>query len=121
MSSIGSLATIATEVAEDQWGMLTRTQALAAGVPRATFARLASAGALIRVAHGVYRLAGGADPGHVELRAAWLQLDPATPAWQRLRSDTTAVVSHRSAATLYSLGDLIADVHEFTVARRTQT
>lgn len=115
------MVTVATEVAEDQWGLLTRTQALAAGVPRATFARLASAGALIRVAHGVYRIAGGMDPGHLELRAAWLQLDPATPAWQRLRSDDTAVVSHRSAAALYGLGDLIADIHEFTVARRTQT
>ena len=59
MSSISSLATVAIEVAEDQWGLLTRTQALSAGVPRATFARLASAGALIRVAHGVYRVAGG--------------------------------------------------------------
>lgn len=61
------------------------------------------------------------QPGHLELRAAWLQLDPATPAWQRLRSDDTAVVSHRSAAALYGLGDLIADTHEFTVARRVQT
>jgi hypothetical protein len=63
---------VAREVAEDQWGLLTRTQALAAGVPRATFARLVSARALIRVAHGVYRIAGGPDPGHLELRAAWL-------------------------------------------------
>ena len=121
MSSIASLATVATEIAEDQWGLLTRAQALATGVPRATFARLASAGALIRVAHGVYRIAGSTDPGHLELRAAWLQLDPTTPAWQRLRSDDTAVVSHRSAAALYGLGDLIAAIHEFTVARRTQT
>lgn len=108
-------------MAEDQWGLLTRTQALAGGVPRATFARLVAAGALTRVAHGVYRITGGMDPGHVELRAAWLQLDPATPAWRRLRADDTAVVSHRSAAALYGLGDLIADIHEFTVARRTQT
>jgi len=118
VSSVGALATVAREVAEDQWGLVTRTQALAAGVPRATFARLVSAGALIRVAHGVYRIAGGPDPGHLELRAAWLHLDPATPAWQRLWSDDTAVVSHRSAAALYGLGDLIADTHEFTVARR---
>jgi predicted transcriptional regulator of viral defense system len=121
MSSVGALATVARELAEDQWGLLTRAQALAAGVPRATFARLASAGVLIRVAHGVYRIAGGPDPGHLELRAAWLQLDPATPAWQRVRSDDAAAVSHRSAAALYGLGDLIADTHEFTVAIRTQT
>ena len=37
-----------------------------------------------RIAHGVYRLRGSADPGHLSLRAVWLQLDPATPAWERL-------------------------------------
>lgn len=115
------LARLAAEVAEDQWGLVTRSQALAAGVPRATFARLVAAGALVRMAHGVYRIAGGPDPGHLDLRAAWLQLDPLTPAWQRVRSDQVAVVSHRSAAELYGLGDLIADNHEFSVPVRTQT
>jgi hypothetical protein len=119
--SARALARAATEIAEDQWGMLTRAQALDVGVPRATFARLVDAGALVRVAHGVYRVAGGLDPGHLELRAAWLQLDPSTPAWQRLRSKDTAIVSHHSAADLYELGDLRADTHEFTVAKRTQT
>jgi hypothetical protein len=69
----------------------------------------------------VYRIAGGLDPGHLDLRAAWLQLAPLTPAWQRVRSDEVAVVSHRSAAELYGLGDLIADTHEFSVPVRTQT
>ena len=115
------LARLASEVAEDQWGLVTRSQALAAKVPRATFARLVAAGALVRVAHGVYRIAGGPDPGHLDLRAAWLQLDPGVPAWQRIRSDGVAAVSHRSAAELYGLGDLIADTHEFTVPVRTQT
>src|SRR5262249_56127077 len=32
-----------------------------------------------------------------------------------------AVVSHRSAAEMYGLGDLIADTHEFSVPVRTQT
>jgi predicted transcriptional regulator of viral defense system len=121
VSAVEVLARLGAEVAEDQWGLVTRAQALAVGVPRATFGRLVSAGALVRVAHGVYRIAGGADPGHLELRAAWLQLDPLTPAWQRVQSDQVAVVSHRSAADLYGLGDLIADTHEFAVPVRTQT
>jgi predicted transcriptional regulator of viral defense system len=121
MAAVEVLARLAAEVAEDQWGLVTRAQALAAGVPRATFARLVAAGALVRVAHGVYRIAGGLDPGHLDLRAAWLQLDPLTPAWQRVRSDRVAAVSHRSAAELYGLGDLIADAHEFSVPERTQT
>jgi Transcriptional regulator, AbiEi antitoxin len=121
VSAVEVLARLAAEVAEDQWGLATRSQALAAGVPRATFARLVAAGALVRVAHGVYRIAGGPDPGHLDLRAAWLQLDPSMPAWQRVRSDGVAVVSHRSAAEMYGLGDLIADIHEFSVPKRTQT
>jgi Transcriptional regulator, AbiEi antitoxin len=121
VSAVDALALLAAEVAEDQWGLVTRAQALAAGVPRATFARLVAGRALVRVAHGVYRVAGGTDPGHLDLRAAWLQLDPSTPAWQRIRSDDVAVVSHRSAAEMYGLGDLIADTHEFSVPKRTQT
>ena len=121
VSSVEMLARLASEVAEDQWGLVTRAQALAMGVPRATFARLVAAGALVRVAHGVYRVTGGPDAGHLDLRAAWLQLDPLTPAWQRMQSDRVAVVSHRSAAELYGLGDLIADIHEFDVPVRTQT
>jgi predicted transcriptional regulator of viral defense system len=121
VSAVEVLARLAAEVAEDQWGLVTRSQALAARAPRATFGRLVAAGALVRVAHGVYRVAGGPDPGHLDLRAAWLQLDPTVPAWQRVRSDEVAVVSHRSAAELYGLGDLIADTHEFSVPVRTQT
>jgi hypothetical protein len=121
MSALGVLARIATEVAEDQWGLVTRTQALGIGAPQPTLARLAKAGVLVRVAHGVYRIAGGTDPGNIELRAAWLQLDPATPAWRRAHDDRDAVVSHRSAAEMYGLGDLVADVHEFTVSQRRQT
>ena len=121
MSAVEVLTRLAVEVAEDQWGLMTRAQALAAGAPRATFARLVAAGAIVRVAHGVYRFAGGPDPGHLDLRAAWLQLDPNTPAWRRVPSNHVAVVSHRSAAELYDLGDLIADTHEFNVPVRTQT
>ncbi len=121
-------------IAEDQWGLVTRRQAEAAGVSRATLARVtARGGVLERVGHGVYRLAGAPVPDHVELRAAWLHLAPEVPAWGRVggagaghvRGDVGtgvgAVVSHRSAAALFGLGHLPADVHEFTVARRRQT
>jgi hypothetical protein len=73
------------------------------------------------VAHGVYRVRGAAEPDHFELRAAWLQLDPARPAWKRLEDPDVAVVSHASAASLYGVGDLRADVHEFTIPGRRQT
>src|SRR5205807_180320 len=55
------------------------------------------------------------------LRAAWLQLDPGRSAWARLDDPNAAVVSHASAADLYGVGDLRADVHEFTLPVRRQS
>lgn len=107
-------------IAEDQWGLITRRQAEEAGIPDTTLDRLTSnRAALERVAHGVYRLNGTPLPDHLQLRAAWLQLAPDVPAWDRTISD--GVVSHRSAAALYGLGDLPADRHEFTVPTRRQS
>jgi predicted transcriptional regulator of viral defense system len=127
-----TLASRVASVAEDQWGLVTRRQAEGAGVPRATLARATTPGGVLeRVAHGVYRLVGAPVPDHVELRAAWLQLAPEVPAWERVGAAGAitgrvgagdgAVVSHRSAAALFGLGHLPADVHEFTVAGRRQT
>ncbi len=109
------------DVAEGQWGLVTLQQARAAGVAWRSLMRLVEAGLLERVAHGIYRVRGAAEPDHLDLRAAWLQLDPARPAWQRLDDPDVAVVSHASAASLYGIGDLRADVHEFTLPHRRQT
>jgi Transcriptional regulator, AbiEi antitoxin len=108
-------------VAEDQWGLCTRQQAQQAGVGASSLARLARDGLLDRVAHGVYRIRGAAEPDHLALRAAWLQLEPDTSAWVRVRSPNVALVSHASAASLYGVGDLRSDVHEFTIPVRRQT
>lgn len=107
-------------IAEDQWGLVTRRQAEAAGISTATIQRLSSDGsALERVARGVYHLAGAPLVDHIDLRAAWLQLAPERLAWERRPDEGT--VSHRSAAALLELGHLPADRHEFTVAGRRQT
>lgn len=101
-------------------GLFTRRQAESTGMAWSTLARLASEAATVeRVAHGVYRLRGGPPPEHLELRAAWLQLSPDTPA--RERPPEQGVVSRRSAAALYGLGHLPADVHEFTLPERKQS
>ncbi len=109
------------DVAEGQWGLVTLQQARVADVGWSGVTRLVEAGLLERVAHGVYRVRGAAEPDHLGLRAAWLQLDPGRPAWERLDDRDLAVVSHTSAASLYGVGDLRADVHEFTMPRRRQT
>jgi hypothetical protein len=109
------------EIAENQWGLITRRQASGAGVAPATLDRLTAAdgSVLERVAHGVYHILGAPLPDHASLRAAWLQLDPATVAWRR--GPEQGVVSHRSAAELYGLGHLAADRHEFTFPSRRQS
>ena len=108
-----------SQIAEDQWGLITRRQAEGAGVSQATLQRLATTGILDRVAHGVYRLTGAPPPDYLDLRAAWLQLAPEVPAWER--TPEQGVVSHRSAAALYGLGHLPADRHEFTLPERRQS
>jgi hypothetical protein len=103
-----------------QWGLVTRQQLEQARIPETSLDRLtAPGGALERVARGVYRLVGAPTAEHQELRAAWLQLAPNVPAWERTREQ--GVVSHRSAAALYGIGHLPADLHEFTVQDRKQT
>lgn len=109
------------EFAEGQWGLITRRQLGALGIRPATLARLLADGTLERVTHGVYRVRGSGEPDHVGLRAAWLLLDPAVAGWQRLDNLDVALVSHASAAELYGVGDLRADVHEFTLHARRQT
>jgi predicted transcriptional regulator of viral defense system len=107
-------------VAEDQWGLLTRRQAEAAGISAATLQRLSADGSILeRIERGVYHLAGAPLPDHMPLRAAWLQLAPTTLAWER--KPEQGVISHRSAAALYGLGHLPADRHEFILAGRRQT
>ncbi|MFL5962404.1 MAG: type IV toxin-antitoxin system AbiEi family antitoxin domain-containing protein [Gaiellaceae bacterium] len=108
-----------SELAQEQWGLVTRRQAEEAGVSPATLQRLADNKVLERVARGVYRLPGAPEPDHIDLRAAWLQLAPDIPAWKRVADQ--GVISHRSAAALYGLGDLPADRHEFTMPARRQT
>jgi hypothetical protein len=109
------------EVAEDQWGLVTRQQAEQAGVPWPTLSRLTKDGLLERVDRGVYRIRGADRPDHLSLRAAWLQLDSTVPAWRRLHDPNVAIVSHTSAAALYGVGDLRPDIHEFTLPVRRQS
>lgn len=110
------------ELAEAQWGLLTAAQARAVEVSRVQLSRLVQDEMLTRLAHGVYVVRGAAGVEHLELRAAWLGLDPERMAADRLRNPTAAgVVSHASAARLHQLGDLEADRHEFTLPTRKQT
>jgi predicted transcriptional regulator of viral defense system len=109
------------DIGSEQWGLVTTAQARDAGATTQQIARMANAGDLVRLSHGVYRLAGNPVHRHEDLRVAWLGLEPTRLAGERLTDDVLDVVSHRSAAVIHQFGDLDADVMEFTVGRRRQT
>ena len=111
-----------SELGESQWGLVTSAQARALGVSHMNLSRMAAAGDLERVAHGVYRVASVPSDQHEALRAAWLATDPGKLAHERLSaSRTSTVVSGESAAVLHEIGDFRAAKSEFTVAARKQT
>ena len=84
------------ELAQEQWGLLTRRQIETRGIGSTTLERLASpGGGLERVATGVYPLVGAPIPDHLDLRAAWLQLDPAIPAWERTAKEGSSRTGRR--------------------------
>lgn len=104
----------------DQWGMVTAAQARRKEVSRVDLNRLVDDGTLEPVpgAARVYRLTGAPeDPDQDPVRAVWLQLGGART-WEERVGDVDAVVSHRSAAHVRGLGDLIPLVHEFYVPTR---
>ncbi len=113
------LADIA-EVASGQWGMISTAQATVVGADARTLNRLANGGELERLAHGIYRLVGSPPGPFDDLRAAWLALDPRRTAAERIAAGPTEIVSHRSAAMLQELGDVDADMLEFTTSVRRQ-
>ncbi len=109
------------DIAASQWGLVTTAQARITGATPQDMARYANQGRLERVSHGVYRIAGTPQSPLDDLRAAWLTLDPARTADQRLFDRPPAVVSHRSAARIHNLGNLDSDISEFTTLARKQT
>ncbi|MFG1876131.1 type IV toxin-antitoxin system AbiEi family antitoxin domain-containing protein [Sphaerisporangium sp. NPDC049003] len=110
------------EQAADQWGLVTASQAKVAGLSAVDLLRLVEAGLLESVGRGVYLVTGAARPDHLEIKVAWLRLEPELPAWRRHTFDTYGgVVSHGSACVLQQLGELPASTVEISVPRRRTT
>ncbi|WP_157518179.1 type IV toxin-antitoxin system AbiEi family antitoxin domain-containing protein [Herbidospora mongoliensis] len=108
--------------ATDQWGLVTTTQAKLAGLSSVDLTRLAGTGLIESVGHGVYLVGGAPVPEHLEIKLAWLRLDPARVAWERHRPETYGgVVSHGSACELHRLGDIPTSTVEITVPTRRTT
>ncbi|WP_329093743.1 type IV toxin-antitoxin system AbiEi family antitoxin domain-containing protein [Streptosporangium sp. NBC_01469] len=110
------------ESAADQWGLVTAAQAKSAGLSAVDLLRLAEAGFLESVGRGVYLVTGAVQPEHLDIKVAWLRLEPKLPAWQRHDLETYGgVISHGSACELHQLGDLPTSLVEISVPRRRTT
>ncbi|WP_018297210.1 type IV toxin-antitoxin system AbiEi family antitoxin domain-containing protein [Corynebacterium lubricantis] len=119
---IGEATEIVSDLASQQWGLLTSAQAKEAGVPAFMLSRLVDHGVLVRVRHGVYATSATPFGTVLEVRAQWLALDPKVMAADR--GDTGlhgAVVSHETAAELHGIGDLPSEAITFTTPSRRQT
>ncbi|MGV9638010.1 type IV toxin-antitoxin system AbiEi family antitoxin domain-containing protein [Nocardia rhamnosiphila] len=111
-----------SDLAGVQWGLFTSAQAGELGFSAQQLKRLADSELVTRMRQGVYRLTGAPESPADPIRAEWLALEPKRLAGDRLADEVpVGVVSHRSAARLQGLGDIDADVHEFTVSRRRST
>lgn len=121
MKSEDALRVLA-EITASQWGMVTSAQASMHGVTRLDLSRLAAAGHLKRLTHGVYMDAGAPSDQFDDLRAAWLSTEPATMGEARIKNRANGVVvAGTSAARLHDIGDLWADRHEFVSTKRRQS
>ncbi|CAL9676370.1 type IV toxin-antitoxin system AbiEi family antitoxin domain-containing protein [Streptomyces sp. enrichment culture] len=114
--------TLVAGMAADQWGLVTAAQAKNLGISGVQLMRLTEAGLLESVGRGVYALSAVGMPQYVEIKVAWLRLQPGTPAWERpLDGRDSGVVSHASACQLHNLGDIPAPEVEISVPRRRTT
>jgi predicted transcriptional regulator of viral defense system len=107
-------------IAERRWGLVTTAQAEGAGVSRKQLARMASAGAIERVAHGVYRMAGAPPQDHEAIYATWLALGGTTA--PRTETGVASIVAAGvTAAVVHGIGDFLPDGFDFIVPARKGT
>ncbi|WP_188551995.1 type IV toxin-antitoxin system AbiEi family antitoxin domain-containing protein [Sediminivirga luteola] len=105
-------------LAEQHWGMFTTAQAASVGVERMQLSRLASAGAIERMAKGIYRMAGAPSDSRDDLRVAWLALGGLD---RTADGVSAAVAMEETAAELHEIGDLYTGGFRFAVPERRRT
>ncbi len=88
------------EIAENQAGYFTASQASEVGFSWERLSSNAKTGLFLRVARGVYRLSRFPGSAYEDLFVAWL------------RTGRKAVISHESALSVYELTDVLpSDIH----------
>jgi predicted transcriptional regulator of viral defense system len=104
-------------IAERRWGLVTTAQAEDAGVSRKQLSRMASTGAIERVAQGVYRMAGAPPMEQESIYATWLALGGGTA--PRTDAGVAPIVAAGiTAAAVHGIGDFLLDGFDFIVPSR---
>lgn len=107
-------------IAEQRWGLFTTAQATAVGVARKQLSRMTAAGAIERIAHGVYRMAGAPPREHETIYATWLVLGGATS--PRTENGVAALVAAgATAAAVHNIGDFLLDELDYITPTRKDT
>ncbi|MDO5535611.1 MAG: nucleotidyl transferase AbiEii/AbiGii toxin family protein [Propionibacteriaceae bacterium] len=102
----------------DQWGMITTGQAESVGVSKMTISRMAEAGELEQLRHGVYISPQFPTTELTDIQAAWLATDPRRTRSERYEDSDQVVVAEEAAALIHQVGDLSVDAVRFNAARR---
>lgn len=108
-------------LAGEQEGLFTSAQALVRGMSRSDINRRMKQGYITQVRHGVYLLISAPTDMHREVRAAWLSLDPAKTARQRLQNKNGAVLCSTTAAEIYGAGIFYPERKDFYSPIRKQS
>ncbi|MGH8777150.1 MAG: type IV toxin-antitoxin system AbiEi family antitoxin domain-containing protein [Jiangellaceae bacterium] len=99
---------------------ITTAQAADAGVSRKQLSRMAAAGAIERVAQGVYRMPGAPPQDHEAIYATWLALGGASA--PRPDDGVSSIVAGGvTAAVVHDVGDFFLDGFDFIVPARKGT
>lgn len=110
------------ELAHEQYGYVTRAQALRAGLTPKNLVSLRSSGEIVPVARGVYRAVAAPDHPHEHAYAVWLGLRPQHTLEERHESlDQDFIAVGDTAANIHRLAGLEPLVTEFAHPGRRQT
>ncbi|MDD7587180.1 MAG: hypothetical protein SPK00_04260 [Corynebacterium glucuronolyticum] len=107
---------ILESISSDQWGLVTREQAVREGVSAFELSCLLDEKVLYSVRPGVYSLPSAPLGRFEDLQASWLSLDAGRFLAERWEDGPTFVVAHESAAAVHGIGNLIPHANTFVTS-----
>lgn len=109
------------KLAGEQYGLFTSAQAVNLGVNRAMITRKKQQGAIEQIRYGVYALASAPSDPYQEIRAAWLSLEPAQTAVERIKNHEGPILCDTAAAEVYGAGVFYTERFDFYSSTRKQS